>query len=270
MPTQSGHSRGQKLERCNVLPRLVGHEPQTGGPTSYGDGLVLPTWAKVSLFKDTDVTQLMETALVRRTYAGWCGGTVAKATSYPISKGVAGAHASHGDAMFVCGWNFVCRTISYLRRQTLRLFVRGTNIIAQSRIPLKHPTTFPLHRPPFSPYLPAIPYDLYPMAYHYRKSRAVLSFILPPLARAREEKIHVPENIVWPSDIPWWRANNLRVIQTNLPAYEAALNVDSLVADLQHFSANTLIINAGGIMAFYPTKLQYHYTNPHMQPNMLQ
>src|SRR5690606_40783998 len=33
--------------------------------------------------------------------------------------------------MFVCGWNFVCRTISYLRRQTLRLFVRGTNIIAQ-------------------------------------------------------------------------------------------------------------------------------------------
>src|SRR5690606_39843616 len=87
MPTQSGHSRGQKLERCNVLPRLVGHEPQTGGPTSYGDGLVLPTWAKVSLFKDTDVTQLMETALVRRTYAGWCGGTVAKATSYPISPG---------------------------------------------------------------------------------------------------------------------------------------------------------------------------------------
>src|SRR5690606_29830070 len=85
MPTQSGHSRGQKLERCNVLPRLVGHEPQTGGPTSDGDGLVLPTWAKVSLFKDTDVTQLMETALVRRTYAGWCGWTVAKATSYPIS-----------------------------------------------------------------------------------------------------------------------------------------------------------------------------------------
>src|SRR5690606_40030407 len=82
-----GHSRGQKLERCNVLPRLVGHEQQTGGATSYGDGLVLPTWANVSLFKETDVTQLMETALVRRTYAGWCGGTVAKATSYPISPG---------------------------------------------------------------------------------------------------------------------------------------------------------------------------------------
>lgn len=108
------------------------------------------------------------------------------------------------------------------------------------------------------------------MAYHYGKSLVVISFILLALGCAREERIYVPENIVWPSDIPWWRANNLRVIQTNLPAYEAALNVDSLVADLQHFSANTLIINAGGIMAFYPTKLQYHYTNPHMQPNMLQ
>lgn len=73
----------------------------------------------------------------------------------------------------------------------------------------------------------------------------------------------------WPSSLPWWKANNLRVIQANLPAYEATLNPDSLVADLQHFSANTLIINAGGIMAFYPTKLDCHYTNPYMRDNML-
>lgn len=76
--------------------------------------------------------------------------------------------------------------------------------------------------------------------------------------------------IAWPDDIPWWKANNLRVIQANLPAYEAeTLNADSLVADLKRFSANTLIINAGGIMAFYPTKLQYQYTNPYMKENML-
>ena len=74
----------------------------------------------------------------------------------------------------------------------------------------------------------------------------------------------------WPDSIPWWKANNLRVIQTNLPAYEAAtLDPDSLVADLKHFSANTLIINVGGIMAFYPTQLEYHYTNPYMKENML-
>jgi Hypothetical glycosyl hydrolase 6 len=69
---------------------------------------------------------------------------------------------------------------------------------------------------------------------------------------------------------PWWKANNLRLIQVNLPAYEAAtLNPDSLVKDLLDHSANTLIINAGGIMAFYPTSLPFHYINPYMQKNML-
>ncbi len=77
------------------------------------------------------------------------------------------------------------------------------------------------------------------------------------------------ESYTWPDSIPWWKANNLRTIQTNLPAYKGGLNVDSLIADLKYFSANTLIINAGGIMAFYPTKLEYQYTNPYMNPNML-
>src|SRR5690606_19030803 len=75
---------------------------------------------------------------------------------------------------------------------------------------------------------------------------------------------------IWPDSIPWWKANNLRVMQTNLPAYEAeTLDPDSLLADLKNFSANTLIINAGGIMAFYPTKLEYQYTNPYMKKDML-
>lgn len=69
---------------------------------------------------------------------------------------------------------------------------------------------------------------------------------------------------------PWWKRNNLRVIQTNLPAYEAAtLNPDSLVKDLMDYSANTLIINAGGIMAFYQTRLDFHYINPYMKDDML-
>ena len=69
---------------------------------------------------------------------------------------------------------------------------------------------------------------------------------------------------------PWWKSNRLRVIQVNLPDYEAAtLQADSLVEDLTKYSANTVIINAGGIMAFYPTKLPFHYTNPYMKPNTL-
>jgi Hypothetical glycosyl hydrolase 6 len=70
--------------------------------------------------------------------------------------------------------------------------------------------------------------------------------------------------------IPWWKKNNLRVIQFNLPDYEAAsLDPDSLLEDLRHYAANTLIINAGGIMAFYPSKLKSHYINPYMKPATL-
>ena len=73
-----------------------------------------------------------------------------------------------------------------------------------------------------------------------------------------------------PDSDPWWKSNRLRVIQVNLPDYEAATLVpDSLVEDLVNYSANTVIINAGGIMAFYPTKLPFHYINPYMKPNML-
>lgn len=67
----------------------------------------------------------------------------------------------------------------------------------------------------------------------------------------------------------WWQRNNLRVIQVNLPDYEARLNTDSLVTNLVYYNANTVIINAGGIMAFYPTKLPFQYINPYMQPGML-
>lgn len=72
------------------------------------------------------------------------------------------------------------------------------------------------------------------------------------------------------TSVEWWKRNNLRLIQTNLPAYEAAtLNPDSLVKDLMDYSANTLIINAGGIMAFYQTQLDFHYKNPWLKNNML-
>lgn len=99
---------------------------------------------------------------------------------------------------------------------------------------------------------------------------ALIVFIINGCSSDKSKKISIPSTpITWPDSIPWWKANNLRTIQVNLPAYEATLNPDSLIADLKYFSANTLIINAGGIMAFYPTKLEYQYTNPYMKENML-
>jgi hypothetical protein len=68
----------------------------------------------------------------------------------------------------------------------------------------------------------------------------------------------------------WWKRNNLRVIQLNLPDYEAKnIQPNEIVEDLLKYSANTLIINAGGIMAFYPSKLENHFINPYMRPGVL-
>ena len=100
----------------------------------------------------------------------------------------------------------------------------------------------------------------------------VFLFLLTVLSgcRDRDQPLLQTGPLSWPDSISWWKANNLRVIQTNLPAYEATLNADSLVKDLQSVSANVLIINAGGIMAFYPTTVENHYVNPYMQPTMLE
>lgn len=100
----------------------------------------------------------------------------------------------------------------------------------------------------------------------------VFLFLLTVLSccRNHDQPLLQTGPVSWPDSISWWKANNLRVIQTNLPAYEATLNADSLVKDLQGVSANVLIINAGGIMAFYPTTVENHYVNPHMQPTMLE
>ncbi|MBW7453196.1 alpha-amylase family protein [Paenibacillus sepulcri] len=57
----------------------------------------------------------------------------------------------------------------------------------------------------------------------------------------------------------WWKNNNLRMIQNNLRESDANLNVDRLMDDLNRLSANVLMLNAGGIVAFYPTQLEYHY-----------
>lgn len=100
---------------------------------------------------------------------------------------------------------------------------------------------------------------------------SLLFIVIVALVSCQEQKTNSLQtgSVEWPDSISWWKANNLRVIQTNLPAYEATLNPDSLVSDLKEFSANTLIINAGGIMAFYPTEVENHYINPYMQPGML-
>lgn len=70
--------------------------------------------------------------------------------------------------------------------------------------------------------------------------------------------------------MPWWENNRLRLIQNNLREIDANLDVGRLMEDLKAFSANVLMMNAGGIIAFYPTELEYHYRAPAQTKDLLQ
>jgi hypothetical protein len=67
----------------------------------------------------------------------------------------------------------------------------------------------------------------------------------------------------------WWQDNRLRLIQNNLREIDADLDADRLVKQLQDFGANTWMMNAGGIFAYYPTSLEDHYVTPYLRKDLL-
>lgn len=62
----------------------------------------------------------------------------------------------------------------------------------------------------------------------------------------------------------WWMREPVRWIQTNIRETDAALDSDRLIANLTDFKANVLHLNMGGIVAFYPTRVPFHYPSPYM------
>lgn len=69
----------------------------------------------------------------------------------------------------------------------------------------------------------------------------------------------------------WWAKKNWRLIQTNLREIDMKdICAAQVVADLQGFKANGLMINAAGIIASYPTKLPFHFQSPYLTGDSLQ
>ena len=66
----------------------------------------------------------------------------------------------------------------------------------------------------------------------------------------------------------WWLEKPMRLIQTNLREIDAGLDADIFIKNLKEFSADVVLFNVGGIVANYPTKLEYHYKNPHMKDDL--
>jgi hypothetical protein len=60
----------------------------------------------------------------------------------------------------------------------------------------------------------------------------------------------------------WWMTEPIRWVQTNLRQTDAALDAKRLVGQLADMRANVLLLGMGGIVAYYPTKAEFHYRSP--------
>ena len=65
-----------------------------------------------------------------------------------------------------------------------------------------------------------------------------------------------------------WYHYPLRFVQTNLSEPDAKMDVDLYIQTVADVSANLIVFNVGGQTANYPTKLEYHYTNPYMKGDL--
>ncbi len=64
----------------------------------------------------------------------------------------------------------------------------------------------------------------------------------------------------------WWMKEPVRWVQTNLRQTDATLDPDRLAEQLADMRANVLLMGMGGIAAFYPTKVPFHYPSPDLPP----
>jgi hypothetical protein len=61
----------------------------------------------------------------------------------------------------------------------------------------------------------------------------------------------------------WWLAP-FRMFQTNLREIDAGLDVDAVLDYIEAHGADTWLVNAGGILSFYPTDLPFQTRNPYL------
>ena len=62
----------------------------------------------------------------------------------------------------------------------------------------------------------------------------------------------------------WWMTEPGRWVQTNLRETDATLDANRLVTQLSAMHANVLLMGMGGIVAYYPTKTEFHYASPYL------
>ena len=63
---------------------------------------------------------------------------------------------------------------------------------------------------------------------------------------------------------PWWK-QPLRVLQTNLQVKDTPLmDPEKIARETEELAANTLVVNVGGIYAWYPSTVKFHHVNEYL------
>ena len=63
------------------------------------------------------------------------------------------------------------------------------------------------------------------------------------------------------SDPRWWMREPIRFVQTNLSETDSTVDPLELVNGVADLGANTFLMNMGGIVAQYPTRVDFHYAS---------
>jgi hypothetical protein len=70
-------------------------------------------------------------------------------------------------------------------------------------------------------------------------------------------------------DDSWWNRAPYRLVQTNLREIDATMDTDAYVQSMVDASVTVVLLNVGGIVANYPTKLPFHFRNPYMNGDLV-
>jgi hypothetical protein len=65
----------------------------------------------------------------------------------------------------------------------------------------------------------------------------------------------------------WWMREPIRWFQTNLREVDTSLDATHLAQQLADFQVNVVLFGMGGIVAHYPTNLEFHQRSPFLPPN---
>ena len=68
------------------------------------------------------------------------------------------------------------------------------------------------------------------------------------------------------ADGQWWKHEPIRFLQTNLSEKDSTVDPKALVSAVADFGANTFLMNMGGIVAQYPTRIPFHYPSAFLPP----